>query len=391
MFEKPTRFTGRLFCFKQVLLSSLKTISTGRTCIKIGREVLFLSKNQATVKDINLKAGIIIFVTIIFTTFVFYGYQILFSPNILLDKQDKYLYIPTGAVFENVKDSLEKNNMLHDRLSFMFLSKLTGYVGKVRPGRYLLASGDNNWNTIRKLYSGRQDAVKLTFNNIRRRYEFAEKMDEKLEFTKEQLLDKLRDNKYLKTFGLDSANAMCLFIPNTYDLYWNITAENFLERMFQEYEKFWTEARKEKAAALGVTPQQAFIIASIVEEETKYEVEKSTVAGVYLNRFKIGMKLQADPTVKYALGDFTLRRIYEGHLLVDSPYNTYKYKGLPPGPICLPTVKTIDATLNAEVHDYLFFCADSNKPGCHKFTKTFGEHVGVAQSYRTSLNKRKVR
>jgi UPF0755 protein len=343
------------------------------------------------VKNVNLKAGIIIFATIVLSSVSFYAYQVLFAPNILLDKEEGYLYIPTGAIFQNVKDSLESKGVLHDRLSFMFLSKLSGYVNKVRPGRYRLQSGDNNWNTLKKLYSGRQDPVKITFNNIRLKEDFAEKMGAKLEFKSEELLAKMSDNKYLNTIGLDSSNVMCLLIPNTYEMYWNITAETFLDKMYQEYDKFWTEARKEKAKSIGLTIPQVFILASIVEEETKQQDEKSRVAGVYYNRFKTGMKLQADPTVKYAVGDFTLRRIYSGHLTVDSPFNTYMYKGLPPGPICLPTVKTIDATLNVEKHDYLFFCADISKPGYHKFTKNFQEHLGVANEYRTNLNERKIR
>jgi UPF0755 protein len=221
--------------------------------------------------------------------------------------------------------------------------------------------------------------------------DFAEKMGAKLEFKSEELLKKMSDNKYLGTIGLDSSNVMCLYIPNTYEMYWNISAETFLDKMYQEYDKFWTEARKEKAQAIGLAIPQVFILASIVEEETKQQDEKSRVAGVYYNRFKTGMKLQADPTVKFAVGDFTLRRIYSGHLMVNSPYNTYMYKGLPPGPICLPTVKTIDATLNVEKHDFLFFCADISKPGYHKFTKNFREHVGVAKEYRTNLNERKIR
>jgi UPF0755 protein len=341
-------------------------------------------------KNINLKAGIIIFATIVLSSFSFYGYQVLFAPNILLDKQESYLYIPTGGTFESVKDSLEKNGVLHDRLSFLFLCKLSGYVQKVKPGRYLLNSGDNNWNTLKKLYAGRQDPVRITFHNIRLKNEFAEKMGAKLEFTSPELLAKMADNHYLKTFGLDTSNVMCLFVPNTYEMYWNITAETFMDKMFQEYERFWTEARKAKADSLALTPQQIFILASIVEEETKQQEEKSRVAGVYYNRFKTGMKLQADPTVKYAVGDFTLRRIYEGHLNNTSPYNTYKYLGFPPGPICLPSVKTIDATLNVEKHQYLFFCADIAKPGYHKFTKTFGEHVGIANEYRSELDKRKI-
>lgn len=341
-------------------------------------------------KNINLKAGFIIFATIVLSSFSFYGYQVLFAPNILLDKQESYLYIPTGGTFESVKDSLEKNGVLHDRLSFYFLCKLSGYVQKVRPGRYLLNSGDNNWGTLKKLYAGRQDPVRITFHNIRLKNEFAEKMGAKLEFTSAELLTKMADKNYLKTFGLDTSNVMCLFVPNTYELYWNITAETFLDKMFQEYERFWTETRIAKADTLGLTPNQVFVLASIVEEETKQQEEKSRVAGVYYNRYKTGMKLQADPTVKYAVGDFTLRRIYEGHLKNTSPYNTYKYSGFPPGPICLPSIKTIDATLNVERHPYLFFCADITKPGYHKFTKTFGEHVGIANEYRGQLDKRKI-
>jgi UPF0755 protein len=359
-------------------------------CVFFQHDVLFLGKIKESV-NINIKAGVVIFVTIAFTVVTFYGYQVLFSPNILLDRQDRYFYIPTNATFEQVKDSIETGGILHDRLSFFFLSKLVGYNDKVKPGRYLLQSGENNWNTIKKLYAGRQDPVKITFNNIRQKEEFAEKMASKLEFSSQELLARMEDNALLKTYGLDSANVMCLFIPNTYEMYWNVTAEFFMDKMFQENEAFWTEARKAKADSLGLTPVQAFVLASIVEQETQKQDEKPTVAGVYLNRFKKGMKLQADPTVKFAVGDFTLKRIYEGHLLVESPYNTYKYKGLPPGPICLPSVKTLDATLQAEAHEYLFFCADIGKPGYHKFTKTFGEHISVANVYRKDLNNRKIR
>lgn len=340
--------------------------------------------------NINVKAGLVIFITVVFTTFVFYGYQVLFSPNILLDKQDDSLYIPTGASFENVKDSLEKKAVLHDKLSFLFLAKLSGYIKKVKPGRYILRSGDNNWNTIKKLYAGRQDPVKLTFNNIRLRSEFAEKVSDKFEFSKDQLLSLLENNEFIKGYGLDTSKAMCLFIPNTYELYWNITAQDFLDKMNQENDKFWTEARKEQAKALGLTPSQVYILASIVEQETQNQAEKPTVAGVYLNRFNKGMKLQADPTVKFAVGDFSIKRIYQGHLAINSPYNTYMYGGLPPGPICLPSIKTIDATLAAEPHEYYFFCADIGRPGCHKFTKTFGEHVNVANTYRKDLNRKKI-
>jgi len=341
--------------------------------------------------NINIKAGLVIFITIVFTTFVFYGYQVMFSPNILLDKQDDFLYIPTGATFENVKDSLEKREVLHDKLSFLFLSKLSGYIKKVKPGRYLLQSGDNNWNTIKKLYAGRQDAVKLTFNNIRLKSEFAERVSSKFEFSKDQLLSLMENNDYLQGFGLDTSKAMCLFIPNTYEIYWNITAQDFMDKMNQENDKFWTEVRKEQAKALGLTQSQVYIIASIVEQETQNQAEKSSVAGVYLNRFNKGMKLQADPTVKFALGDFTIKRIYQGHLSINSPYNTYMYGGLPPGPICLPSIKTLDATLAAEPHEYYFFCADVDRPGCHKFTKTFGEHLNVANTYRKDLNRKKIR
>ncbi len=340
--------------------------------------------------NINIKAGLVIFGTIVLTTFVFYAYQVLYSPNVLFDKPDAYLYIPTGASFENVKDSLEKKGILHDKLSFLFLSKLVGYTKKVKPGRYLLQSGDNNWNTVKKLYSGRQDAVKLTFQNIRLKTEFAQRMADKFEFSKEQLMSEMQSADKLKSYGVDTSNVMCLFVPNTYEMYWNLTAEDFLGKMYQENDKFWTEARKDQAQALGLTPNQVFILASIVEQETQKQDEKSRVAGVYLNRLNKGMKLQADPTVKFAVGDFSLKRIYLGHLGILSPYNTYLYKGLPPGPICLPSMKTIEATLSAEPHEYLFFCADIVRPGYHKFTKTFGEHVDVANEYRTDLNRKKI-
>lgn len=342
-------------------------------------------------KSIQLKAGAIITIGVLFATFSFYGYQMAMTPNVQLEKEDAYLYIPTGATFETVKDSLEKNDNLNDRVSFYFLSKLLKYQENVKPGRYLLEKNSSNLKAIRKLSRGIQSPVKLTFNNIRLKEEFAEKMGHKLEFSKAELLKILNNQDSVSQFGLDTTTVMTMFLPNTYEVYWNVKAEDFLERMYNEYEDFWNPERKKKAEEMGLTPIQVTILASIVEAETNKDAERSRVAGVYINRLRSNMPLQADPTVKFAVGDFSLKRIYSGHLSLDSPYNTYKYTGLPPGPINLPSITSIDAVLNYEKHKYLYFCANSKLNGYHDFAETYEKHRINAENYRRALNKLKIK
>lgn len=338
-------------------------------------------------KNINFKAGIIIVLSLLTVTFSFYAYQILFTENLQVDKQDTVLLIPRGATYEAVLDTLEKRQIVYDRLSFRFLSKILKYQDNVHPGRYLIKKNATNFEVLKRLVKGRQTPLKLTFNNIRLKKDLAEKIGAKFSFGADSLLLALNDETLSRSYGFDTSTIMAMFIPNTYEIYWTYTTKEFLAKMNQEYDKFWTERRRTKAEAMGLDPIQVSILASIVESETNKNDEKPTVAGVYLNRLHQNMKLEADPTVKFALQDFEIKRIMHGHIArANSPYNTYRYKGLPPGPICLPSISTLDAVLKAEKHQYLFFCACADKPGYHTFAKTYDEHLNISKQYHNTLN-----
>jgi UPF0755 protein len=327
---------------------------------------------------------------LLFVSFSFYIYQILFTPNFQYKKADKFLYIRKGADFKEVLDSLTKNQMIGDIKSFAFLSKLVGYQSKVKPGKYLIKSDRNNIQVIRLLKSGRQTPVQLTFNNIRLKEDLAEKLSAKLSLSYDTLLYALKSETIAKHYGFDTTTFMSMFIPNTYEVYWSIDLYPFLDKMKNEYNKFWTQERLAKAQEIGLTPLQVSVMASIVEAETNQPTERPRVAGLYLNRYHINMLLQADPTVKFALRDFSLKRIYQVHTKFDSPYNTYLYKGLPPGPINLPSIESIDAVLNYERHHYLYFCASPIRIGFHDFTETYQEHVNNANKYRTFLDHQQI-
>lgn len=339
----------------------------------------------------QFKAGAIITIGMLLATFSYYAYQIFFTANLQVDKKDTYLYIPTGASFDTVADSLNKNEILNDQMSFYFLSKFLKYRENIKPGKYLLKKNMSNWEAIKMLKRGRQTPVKLTFNNIRLPADLAEKLDAKLEFSAAEFLKLLSSEPVAKGYGFSAETFMCMFVPNTYDMYWNITTKDFLDKMHQEYQDFWNESRTAKARSMNMTPIEVSVLASIVEAETNKNDEKARVAGVYVNRLKINMPLQADPTVKFAVGDFTIKRIYSGHLALKSPYNTYMYAGLPPGPIDLPSITTIDAVLNYEKHRYLYFCAHHDLSGHHDFAVTYAEHQLNAEKYRKALNKLKIK
>ncbi len=339
----------------------------------------------------QFKAGAIITIGMMLATFSYYAYQIFFTANIQVDKKDTYLYIPTGATFEILTDSLNKNEVLNDQMSFYFLSKLLKYRDNIKPGRYLLQKNRSNWETIKMLKRGRQTPVKLTFNNVRLKSDLAEKVSSKLEFSEDEFLKNISDGALAKQYGFTSETFMCMFIPNTYEFYWNISSKDFLDKMHKEYKKFWNVERTDKAKKMNMTPIEVTILASIVEAETNKKDEKARVAGVYKNRLNLNMPLQADPTVKFAVGDFSIKRIYSGHLALNSPYNTYMYAGLPPGPIDLPSVTSIDAVLNYEKHTYLYFCAHHDLSGHHDFAATYAEHQKNAEKYRKALNKLKIK
>ncbi len=271
-----------------------------------------------------------------------------------------------------------------------FLTSMTSYGDHIRTGRYEVGK-EGAFTTFRHIKNGIQAPLMLTIPSVRTLDRLAEEVGKRMMFSSNELLDSLQDSTVCHRYGFTKETIPCMFIPNTYDLFWNTSITNFLDRMKKEYDRFWTSARKEKAKTIGLTPEEVTTLASIVEEETANDGEKPMVAGMYINRLNIDMLLQADPTVKFALKNFEAKRIYNSMLSADSPYNTYKYKGLPPGPIRIPSVVGIDAVLNHTHHDYLYMCAKEDFSGTHNFAKTFSEHQANAAKYVKALNERGIK
>lgn len=305
-------------------------------------------------------------------------------------KKDTYIYIPTNANYEKVKNILLTNDYLLDSTSFDWVAEKKKYKNQIKPGRYKLSKGMSNNELINLLRSGEQTPVRLNFGKVRTKDSFAGKIAKQIEADSAKLVELLNDETYLKKFDKNRYTALCLFIPNTYEFYWNTSAKKFIERMGKEQKLFWNKKRLEKAKKINLSTDEIYTLASIVEEETIKNDEKPTIAGVYLNRLKENMRLQADPTVKFAIGDFFVQRILNKHLEHNSPYNTYKNSGLPPGPICIPSIKSIDAVLDYEDHNYLYFCAKDDFSGYHVFAKTLLQHNQNARKYRKALNKKQI-
>ena len=317
----------------------------------------------------------------------FYFYQVFFSANTLIESDKAYLLeIPSNSVYKNVVDKLYEERVINDALSFSFVAKILGYQEAVKPGLYQIEPKMNNLQLVRMLRSGQQTPVRVTFNTVRTQEELAEKISANLEVSKEQVLELLQDSVYIRKFGFEEETVMSLFIPNTYEFWWDTSAEELFERMHKEYQSFWTEARSQKAQDLGLSKEEVSTLASIVQAESQKSDERPRIAGVYLNRLRIGMPLQADPTLVFAAGDFTIKRLTAKQMAIDSPYNTYKYAGLPPGPINLPDINSLDAVLNYEKHSYLYFCAKEDFSGYHSFAVGYDEHLSNARRYQRALN-----
>jgi len=317
------------------------------------------------------------------------GYRMVYQPNVWLDGQSSFAFnIKSGSNWDDVKKMLYKNGTIVHRASFEQLASIMKYPDHIKSGHYILKEGMSNKQIITKLRSKQQDPVQLVFNNIRIKQELAGHVAEQLEIDSVTLLKLLNDADYLKKFGFTTDNVISMFIPNTYEVYWDITAEKFMERMHKEYIAFWNDKRKARLKEIGLTELQAITLASIVEKESNQNDEKPDVAGVYMNRLKQGWLLQADPTLVYALGDFSIKRVLNVYKTIDSPYNTYKYFGLPPGPICLPSISSIDAVLNYRQHNYMYFCAREDFSGYHNFAVTMNEHLANAAKYQQALDQR---
>jgi len=346
-------------------------------------------KGRSLVKKVIISLLLIFFIG----TLVF-GYQIyngIYRPNVFIKNKGKtYLYIHTGAKFDDVLNSLNENNYIHNSFLFQWLADRMNYTNHVKPGRYRLKNNMSNKELIELLRSGNQEAVKITFNNIRDKEQLCEKISKNIEASKSSIRDIFEDKEYLSSIGFNTSNILTMFIPNTYDFLWNTSAEEFMKRMTKEYKIFWTEERKSKAKNIGLSQTEVSILASIVELETIRRDEKNIVAGVYINRLKRGMLLQADPTVIFATGDYTIKRVLSKHLSYNSPYNTYLYKGLPPGPICIPSISSIDAVLNYNKNNFIYFCAKEDFSGYHNFASNIAQHNINARKYQRELNKRKI-
>lgn len=324
--------------------------------------------------------------TILLSSFAFYVYQIIYTPNILVDKKSKYLYITQKTTFKSLQNTLHDEDYVQDILSFSFLARLMKFDENIKPGRYLLESNMTNREAILLLRSGRQEPVDITFNNIRTLNELAVKITDNIELDANEFLETLHDSTVITDYGFDQETIKSMFIPNTYEVYWTVSATELMDRMHNEYQNFWNEARLAKADSIRLSPVEVSILASIVQAETKKQEESKIIAGLYLNRLKRGMLLQADPTLVYASGDFTIRRVLNKHKEIDSPYNTYKYTGLPPGPINLPSIHSLDAVLNYQDHNYLYMCAKEDFSGYHYFTASLRQHLNNARKFQRALN-----
>lgn len=319
------------------------------------------------------------------------GYTFVFRSNVTIgDKKSEFIYIRTGWDFQDVLTMLQERKLISNAASFEWLAERKGYKYAIKPGRYRILKNMSNNEMINILKAGIQEPVEFTLNEIRTKEQLASRAGGKLELDSADLLRILDDDERMEKYGLSSETALTLFIPKKYSFYWNTSVDQFLDRMAEEYRSFWTAERKEQAKKLGLTQSEVMILASIVQHESFIEKEKSLIAGVYLNRLRKQMPLQADPTLIWAAKDFNIRRVLDIHKNIDSPYNTYRYKGLPPGPIGLATTSSIDAVLNDPRHEYLYFCAKPDLSGFTAFAKDYKEHMRNARLYQEALNKRKI-
>jgi UPF0755 protein len=333
------------------------------------------------------KIKLIVFLvsSMLMISFSFYAYQIIYTPNVLLEREDRLFVIRDGTSYREVLKELGEENYVNDMVSFSFLARLKSFDRNVQPGRYMLRRNMTNLAAINELMGGRRELIKVTFTNVRLLPELYEKITKNTGVTVEEFEDAV--GKFISTNqeGFTQENILCMFIPNTYQVYYNVVPEDLVERMHGEYTRFWTGERKAQAKAIGLTPIEVSILASIVQAETIKQDEAPKVAGLYINRLKRDIPLQADPTLVYASGDFALKRVLNIHKEIDSPYNTYKHAGLPPGPINMPSILNIEAVLNHVKSNLIYMCAREDFSGYHNFASNLREHNINATKYQQAL------
>ena len=349
-----------------------------------------LNTNNRIMLFPKLNKLLIVLFAVAFVVTALIGYKLFsyaFTANV---KNPGSITIPYEATFDQVLDSIRNMDILDNEKAFLWIAKKKDYPNFIKPGKYVFDKGMNSNDLVNMLKAGNQQPVIITFNNLRFMEDLAGKVSKYIEPDSTELIGYLQSPDVIAEYGFNEHSFHAMFIPNSYEMYWTTTPEQFVSRMNAEYKRFWNNRRMEEADSLGLTPVQVITLASIVQEETIKPDEKPVVAGLYLNRFHKDMLLQADPTVKYALGDFGIQRILTRQLSIDSPFNTYKYAGLPPGPINFPEISSIEAVLKPDHNKYLYMCAREDFSGYHNFARTLSQHNANAQRYRAALNANRI-
>lgn len=349
---------------------------------------LIFTSMTGTRKKWLIGIGIVLLVGGVIVGIIGYSlYNKIMAPNVKADKEAS-VFVYHGDNLDSIIARCARQNLLRSPENFRWWAQRQGLDNLLKPGRYAVSNGMSTRELVNLLASGRQTPVKVTFNNLRTKNDLAGRIAQQLEPDSSDIIAFFDTTTMFTSIGLNKENFMTIFIPNTYELYWTSTPSEFVARMIKEHDVFWNADRLNAAKEIGLSPEQVYILASIVySENEKAADEAPRIAGVYMNRLQKGMKLEADPTVKFAIGDFTIKRILFADLEIDSPYNTYKYPGLPPGPIHMPPIAYIDAVLHYEHHDYIFMCASGDGSGYHLFAKTLAEHNRNRDIYIRTLNK----
>ncbi len=336
-------------------------------------------------KKIIAGAGVLIVIGL------FIVYRLFFSASVKLEEKSKLIYIHTGWNFKQVGQMLKEKHIVSRPLGFKLFARYKNYGKAIKPGRYRVLNGMSNAQLVNMLLEGKQEEESISLHNVIVKGDLAGIIGSKMESDSARVMENLNDSEFLKQFGVNPTNVLAVFIPGTYKIYWTDSPEKFITQMDSNYKSFWTKENRAKAASAGLSPMQVTILASIVQaEQSLYMDEKPIIAGLYINRLKRGIPLQSDPTLVYARGDFSIRRVREGDKEIESPYNTYLHEGLPPGPINMPEPSSLDAVLNYNINDYLYMCAEADGSGRHHFSKTLEEQNKYAAKYRQYLNKRKI-
>ncbi|MCX7697455.1 MAG: endolytic transglycosylase MltG [Bacteroidales bacterium] len=332
-----------------------------------------------------MKRYYLLFLVFLLMGFVFYAYYIVFISSAVDVEEKKIVYVYPGQDYSSIRDTLIKKCHLKHVQIFDLVAKYKKFSARIKVGRYAIRNGMSINELINMFVSGNQEPFQFTIPIFRTNEDLVAKIGHKFLFGKDSLLLMLRNDTFCTRLGFTTENIRVIFLPFTYEFYWTISVKAFFERLRKEFFQFWNQERTNKAKAIGLSPVEVMILASIVDAETSQTDEMAKIAGVYINRLHKGMKLEADPTVVYAWGDFSMKRVLKRHLEINSPYNTYLNYGLPPGPIRQPSFSAIEAVLNYEKHDYLFFCAREDFSGYHRFARTAAEHAVNARKYQQAL------